>query len=390
MARRVHFHRALFVSSLLVAPLSCGDDSGAADAAADDAASEDAGRGPLGKADDNGSCGSATGNACGGQSGDGCWCDDQCAGFGDCCSDHADVCLDPTGGTMGGTTGATTGGTGAASDTIDTSDTSDTTEPPPTCAKNVVLMGYWPPTNEMLRPWSDNPLQNPEGWQGENWRGLGYDVYAYFPEFPPDGDPTNDQIGDDGAVGSPEFDLQVDYQATSADFWRIVDDRDPIVLITTSRGGQIGWEIEAVEGGHGEPGGTDPSEDWATDGHGDVRFPTEATIEPRSWDAISEFRAGTTVPSSLPMDVIVDAAAALDVASVQIDETGTSGNFLSGFLGLHGIVQAQLSAHTIAGGHIHVGFGMPADTARTLMEATLEAVLSHHPAADAACSEPDG
>jgi hypothetical protein len=30
--------------------------------------------------------------SCGGQSDDGCWCDDQCAQFGDCCSDVADVC----------------------------------------------------------------------------------------------------------------------------------------------------------------------------------------------------------------------------------------------------------------------------------------------------------
>ena len=125
------------------------------------------------------------------------------------------------------------------------------------CAKKVVLMGYWPPTNEMLRPWSTNVAQNPGGWVGENWGGYGYDVYAYFPEFPPDGDPSNDAIGAPGAVGSPDFDLRVDYQATSADFWRIVDEQQPRILLTTSRGGEIGWEIEALEGGHGleNPGG---------------------------------------------------------------------------------------------------------------------------------------
>ncbi len=31
-----------------------------------------------------------------------------------------------------------------------------------------------------------------DGWIGEDWRGLGWDVMALFPEFPPDGDPTND------------------------------------------------------------------------------------------------------------------------------------------------------------------------------------------------------
>lgn len=46
---------------------------------------------------------------------------------------------------------------------------------------NILLTGYWPPTNEMLRDWSTNPAQNPNGWAGGNWEGLGYDVYSYFP-----------------------------------------------------------------------------------------------------------------------------------------------------------------------------------------------------------------
>lgn len=85
-------------------------------------------RSPLGKADAIGSCQDELGDVCGGQSPDGCWCDEQCEDYGD-------------------------------------------------------------------------------------W--LGYDVYAFFPEFLPDGDPRNDEIGDDGAVGSPDFDPQVDYQARS-------------------------------------------------------------------------------------------------------------------------------------------------------------------------------
>ena len=42
----------------------------------------------LGKADGSDSC---QGN-CGGQAPSGCWCDDQCAAFGDCCHDKAPVC----------------------------------------------------------------------------------------------------------------------------------------------------------------------------------------------------------------------------------------------------------------------------------------------------------
>lgn len=371
------------VSLLWIAAIvpACGD-RGAEPGSGESSGTASDDRGPLGKADANGTCGRTGDDACGGQSADGCWCDEGCADFGDCCSDYEDVCMPPSGTTMA--IDPDTSGD-SATDGTDADDGSTTSEPLPSCDKNVVLMGYWPPTNEMLRPWSTNPEQNPDGWQGADWRGLGYDVYAFFPEFPPDGDPTNDQIGQDGAVGSPDFDLQVDYQATSEDFWRIVDELSPIILVTTSRGGQIGWEIEALEGGHGDDPTEDPSHDWTSDGFGREHFPTEATIDARSWAAISEFRLGTTVPSALPLEAIFDAATALDVASVEIDETGTSGNFLSGFLGLHGIAYHQSHAHNVAAGHIHVAIGMPADTARALMEATVQAVIEAHPAADVAC-----
>ncbi|MBL9107260.1 MAG: hypothetical protein JNL82_40595 [Myxococcales bacterium] len=285
----------------------------------------------------------------------------------------------PVTSSSGGATDPSTGppeGTGSGED--------DTGTGRPACAKNVVVMGYWPPTNEMLRPWSTNPLQNPDGWQGADWGGYGYDVYSFFPEFPPDGDPTNDQIGEPGAVGSPDFDLRVDYQATTADFWRIVDEYQPILLVTTSRGGEIGWEVEALEGGHGMMNMGDPSKDWASDKSGQVQLPTMDTVEPRTWDAISMYRKGMTLPSQLPMDAIVDAAAALGLTSVQIDQ-GTSGNFLSGFLALHGLYYNQLAPHNLAAGHIHVGIDLPVADASALIDATLHAVLQQHPADAAAC-----
>ncbi|WP_096333002.1 hypothetical protein [Nannocystis exedens] len=289
-------------------------------------------------------------------------------------------------------TAPTTGESSTGSSTSGSSDasSSDATTGDPTtgegsttgpigCAKNVVLMGYWPPTNEMLRPWSTDPTQNPDGWIGANWGGHGYDVYAFFPEFPPDGDPTDDDIGEPGAVGSPDYDLRVDYQATSADFWRLVDEYQPVILVTTSRGGDIGWEVEAREGGHGldNPGG--PAQDWLSDAHGAEHHPTKATTESRSWDAISEYRQGKTLPSQLPIEAIVAATEPLGLTSVVVDQQ-TSGNFLSGFLGLHGLYYNQLAPHNVAAGHIHVGYGLPVADASALLEATLHAVLQAHPA----------
>lgn len=274
------------------------------------------------------------------------------------------------------TTGATTTMTTAAGSTVTSaSGATCTAGGTGACRPVAVVLGYWPPTNEMLRQWSTNPAQNPDGWNGEDWNGLGFDVYAFFPEFPPDGDPSNDDIGSEGSVGSPDSDLRVDYQDTSEDFWRIVDELEPVVLVTTSRGGNTGWEVEAVEGGHGDPDNADPSEDWASDGFGSDVRPTQDSVDPRSWDAISQYRLGETLPTQLPADAIVDAVSTLGLASVEIDVDGTSGNYLSGFLGLHGLFYNLGHPHNVAAGHIHVGRDVPNDDATEMIEATLVVVL---------------
>lgn len=285
--------------------------------------------------------------------------------------------------TAPGTTSSSSSSTAVADETVGGSEGSTTGEP--ACTKNVVLMGYWPPTNEMLRPWSTNPRQNTGGWIGQDWEGHGFDVYSFFPEFPPDGNPSNDPIGSPGSVGSEDFDLQVDYQATSEDFWRIVDELQPVILITSSRGGGIGWEIEAIEGGHGMGNPGDPSMDWSSDQYGADTQPTMATIDARSWDAISTYRQGNTLPSQLPTGEIFDATFVLGIASVEIDQTGTSGNYLSGFLGLHGVYFNQLAPYNVAAGHIHVGNGLAVETASVLIEETLRVVLEVHPADTLEC-----
>ncbi len=74
----------------IVALPACDPDS--QDPTADDVANDDDDRGHVGKADLIGTCE----DACGGQSNDGnCWCDDQCADFGDCCADQQDTCGEP-------------------------------------------------------------------------------------------------------------------------------------------------------------------------------------------------------------------------------------------------------------------------------------------------------
>jgi hypothetical protein len=75
------FHHMLLFGALAMA---CDEGGQASEA--------DPNRGPLGKADANGSCADGSGDFCGGQSAHGCFCDAECVDFGDCCSDAASVC----------------------------------------------------------------------------------------------------------------------------------------------------------------------------------------------------------------------------------------------------------------------------------------------------------
>ena len=90
----------------------------------------------------------------------------------------------------------------------------------------IMVTGYWPPTNEMVRHFSQNIELNPEGWQGENWEGLGYDVISFFPEFDP---------ADCNNCGQGFGNLEVDYQDFSGDFWPIIEEVHPVAIITFSK-----------------------------------------------------------------------------------------------------------------------------------------------------------
>jgi hypothetical protein len=73
------------LSWILLTAGGCATEAGRDDGAVD--------RHPLGKADAIGSCQTDDGgDLCGGQSDGNCWCDAQCADFGDCCGDKIPVC----------------------------------------------------------------------------------------------------------------------------------------------------------------------------------------------------------------------------------------------------------------------------------------------------------
>ncbi len=220
----------------------------------------------------------------------------------------------------------------------------------------IMMTGYWPPTNEMLRQFSPNPDQNPDGWVGDNWEGLGYNIYAFFPEFP-------------HGLGKGEGDFEVDYQKTSHDWWYYTELLEPIAVISFGRAfNNHKWTLEGGARNH-------PMNDWFDDY--EAPFKPDITLpivsEPPNFDRFS----------SLPMDDIV---VALNDAQVPVAPEITkldASKFLCNFIGYHASWYHDTHsapdnpARNVASGHVHVGHAMTLETAVWATEVTLRTVIGH-------------
>lgn len=223
----------------------------------------------------------------------------------------------------------------------------------------IMLTGYWPPSNEMVRAFSPDPTQNPPGWMGADWEGRGYDIYSYFPEFNP---PTCIFCGQGSG------DLEVDYQDTSNDFWPLADGVQPVALMTFSRGNpDQSWEVEMNQYNRST---------WVPD----YSAPTQPTPSPPD----ASVPAGTLRPSTLPVQAIVDQVVAdFPGADAFICFTGDGGGFLSEFIGYHGVWYQDLHsavgdpALSVAAGHIHVGQNLPISRATAYTESSLRALIAY-------------
>lgn len=245
----------------------------------------------------------------------------------------------------------------------------------------ILLTGYWPPTNNMLRPWSQNPAQNTTGWIGANWEGRGYDIVSYFPEFP--GGTTTNPKGNG--------DLEVDYQDTAADFQRITYETKPVAIITFSRANtSIGWELEPAaqrfrfQGEAQHPTRTIP---YYTQDYTGNRYPTDTPIAAEP--------LGNVRNNTLPMNLIVSSVAATVPSNqsqpfIQTYNPNTpdtfdyGGGFLSGYISYLGMWYKDLNSGPAmsntpcyAAGHIHVGQGMSLSAATLSTQATLRALTGY-------------
>lgn len=223
---------------------------------------------------------------------------------------------------------------------------------------NIMITGYWPPTNEMVRPFSSNPKLNPEGWIGQDWEGRGYNIYSFFPEFD---DFPNDEVG--------HGDFTVDYQDTSSDWWRITEEIRPVAIITFSRTDQrpLYWELETIQ------------RNWANWIPDNVA-PTQPTPSPPD----SSVPPNTIRPSTLPVQEIRSAILAANLGlQPRIDNTQGGGRFLSEFIAYHGTWYHDLHSdpadpfYNVAAGHIHVGGGIQVPIARQALDITLRELITH-------------
>jgi len=221
----------------------------------------------------------------------------------------------------------------------------------------IMVTGYWPPTNEMVRHFSQNLDLNPGGWQGENWEGLGYDVVSFFPEF----DPANCNN-----CGQGYGNLEVDYQDFSGDFWPIVEEVQPVGIITFSRGfNDMSWELENRLVNR-------------TNWYDDYTAPLLPTPNPPD-DTVDNYHVRyTSLPASDIINAIEEAHIGLDP---YLDNTN-AGMFLSEFAGYHGVwyketYEEDIEIPCFAGGHIHVGAQVDWDTAKEAAEVSIRTLINY-------------
>ena len=220
----------------------------------------------------------------------------------------------------------------------------------------ILITGYWPPTNEMIRDFSQNLDLNSSGWIGDNWENRGYDIISFFPEFD---DP------DCTSCGQGYGDLEVDYQDTSEDFWPIVNDLNPIAIITFSRGYiDYSWELEYNYYNR---------LNWIND----FTPPFLPTPNPPD-DSVENYFVRH---SSLPMENIIQDIDAENIGlDPYIDWNGDPGRYVSEFMGYHGVWYHGINQlgqdKCVTAGHVHVGGLIDIETAKRATETTLRSVIN--------------
>jgi len=222
--------------------------------------------------------------------------------------------------------------------------------------RNIMLTGYWPPSNEMLRKFSTDPNQNPGGWQGENWEGRGYDVYAYFPEFP----------GGTGSNPKGNGDFEVDYQDVAGDFERITNSIHPVAILSYGRGA-ASWELEYNARNLSA---------W----NSDYLEPFAPTLSPPDSGKPADYIQNPTLPVQAIAEAINNSGAGVNA---WVDRDGDMGAFLCEYMAYYVAWYQELHSDPcdrhccLAAGFTHVPAGLSVSTATTVCEIALRTTIDY-------------
>jgi hypothetical protein len=204
----------------------------------------------------------------------------------------------------------------------------------------------------MMRKFSTDPTHNPGSWAGGNWEGRGYDIYAFFAEFP------------SGGKGVGDF--EVDYQDVTADFWRITGQVHPIAILSFGQGNGP-WEIEYNARNLAS---------WTSD----YQAPTQPTPAPPD----GSVPTGYVRHSTLPCQAIADAIDASGLGiNAWVDWNGDPGAFLCEYMAYHdGWYQSLHSApndpcQCIAAGFTHLAANVPVSNATQALEIALRTTINY-------------
>jgi len=212
----------------------------------------------------------------------------------------------------------------------------------------IMCTGFWNPTGLMLIPFSTDPEINPDGWQGENWEGLGYDIFSYFPK-------PGDYTGM----------FEVDYQNTWQDFWNVTDQIHPFAIISFGAGpGQ--WKIEY---------NARNLDVWIND--------EELPYQPTPCPPDDTKPVGYVRHSSLPVQQIADAVNSQTTIDAWVDWYGNPGMYLCEYIAYLGMWYQDIHNTTQdlypcrAAGFIHTNSGVALNVAMNATKITIRETISY-------------
>jgi len=212
--------------------------------------------------------------------------------------------------------------------------------------RNIMLTGYWNPTGQMIAEFSTDPYLNPDGWNGENWEGLGYDIYSFFP-----------------TPYTYNGTFEVDYQNTWEDFWNITADINPIAIISFGAGNGP-WEIEY---------NARNLDSWIPD--------NEPPYQPTPCPPDDSVPPGYVRHSTLPVQAIADAVNEQTNVNAWIDWNGNPGAYLCEYIAYLGMWYQDIHNDTSnpyrcwEAGFVHVKSSLALEDAKEATKVTIREVI---------------